>query len=149
MRADQFGPGALAGILLAVGFFLFFGIAFAVFMAVVKDFVVPVMYLRNVPATDALRIFRRELLAGHVGAFLLFYLMKIVLGMAAAGIAVVALCLTCCMAALPYIGSVFFLPISVFFQCYNLHFLEQFGPQWQVFPREEVDEGIPDYTGAY
>jgi hypothetical protein len=150
MQADQFGSGALAGILFAVGFFLVFGIAFAVLMTVIKDFVVPVMYLRNVPARDALGIFRRELLAGHLGSFILFYLMKIVLGLTAGIIILLGVCFTCCIAALPYLSSVFFLPITVFFQCYNLHFLEQFGPQWRIFPRAEPqDEALPDYTGAY
>jgi hypothetical protein len=67
-----------------------------------------------------------------VGSFILFYLMKIVLGIAITIIGMMAVCLTCCMAAIPYLGTVILLPLIVFARCYPLCFLEQFGPQWRI-----------------
>ena len=134
IQAEQIGTRGIVAIAWAGAFFVSVGIAFAIFMAVVKDFVVPIMALRNVRPLAALGIFRRELLAGNLGVFVLFYLMKIVLGIGGVFAAGLAICLTCCVAYLPYIGAVILLPISVFFQCYTLCFLEQFGGPWRFFP---------------
>jgi len=41
-------------------------------------------------------------------------------------------CLTCCVALLPYVSSVVFLPVHVFFRSYSLCFLEQFGEEWRI-----------------
>ena len=41
-------------------------------------------------------------------------------------------CFTCCVALLPYLSSVAFLPIFVFFRCYSLGFLAQFGEEWRI-----------------
>ena len=43
-------------------------------------------------------------------------------------------CLTCCVAGLPYVGSVVFLPIYVFFRGYSLYFLAQCGEEWKMLP---------------
>ncbi len=100
------------------------------------------MYRHNVCAWPALRIFAREILAGHVGVLLLFYLFCACLGIAAAMLIIVAGLLTCCcgwcLVSLPYIGTVVTLPLWVFFRCYSLYFLAQFGPEWQLLPDEPV-----------
>jgi hypothetical protein len=134
IQARQFGPRAIAAIAGAGGFFLVFALVYGVFMAVVKDFAVPVMYVRNLRPMDALAVFRRELLPGNLGSFVLFYLMKIVLGIAAGFVVLIGTCATCCIASLPYLSSVAFLPVTVFFQAYTLRFLEQFGPNWRILP---------------
>jgi hypothetical protein len=59
--------------------------------------------------------------------------MKIVLGMVVGFFAVALTCLTCCIVAIPYVGSVILLPLTVFMQAYPLYFIEQFGPTWNVF----------------
>jgi hypothetical protein len=41
------------------------------------------------------------------------------------------------MAAIPYVASVVFLPVGVFFRAYPLAFLEQVGPEWRLL-RDEV-----------
>ena len=54
-------------------------------------------------------------------------------------------CLTCCLAALPYVGTVFFLPFLVFVRSYSLYFMEQFGPQWTFFtdaPEDELEDDV-------
>ena len=52
-------------------------------------------------------------------------------------VVVVAVLATCCIAgclfALPYLGTVFLLPILVFERAYSLHYLAQFGRDYDVF----------------
>jgi hypothetical protein len=49
--------------------------------------------------------------------------------------------LTCCLGfillIIPYIGSVITLPISYTFRAFSLEFLEQFGPEFKLFPDSE------------
>ena len=40
--------------------------------------------------------------------------------------------MTCCLAALPYVYAVVFLPVFVFTRAYSLYFLRQFGPQYNL-----------------
>jgi hypothetical protein len=102
-----------------------------------RDFVVPIMFKRGLPAMEAFRILRNEILPGRVLPMVLFYLMTLVMGLASAILVVLVTCLTCCIAGLPYISSVVFLPVFVFFRCYSLCFLEQIGPEWRIIERPE------------
>lgn len=138
LRSGTFGPGALAALLVFTLTMLPLWIGFTVFIMLVHDFVVPIMYRRNVLVLEALGLFRREILAGHAGVMVLYVLMRIVLGIAAGIVVFVGGCLTCCIGWLPYIGSVVFLPISVLFRAYSLCFLEQFGEQWGLFPQPSL-----------
>jgi len=131
--AERFGVAAVIAIALSVILFLCYIVFFGVIGLLLEDFVVPAMYLRNARVMAAWGLFRRELLAGHVGTIILFYLMKIVLGMAIVIIAVMATCITCCLAALPYLGTVILLPLFVFGRCYTVCFIEQFGEPWRFF----------------
>lgn len=101
------------------------------------DFIAPTMYLRDVRAGEAWAIWYREVFRGHFWLLTLFYLMKIVLGLAVVITSFVAMCLTCCLAMLPYLGTVILLPVFVFTRCYTLYFLEQFGEPWRLFVYEE------------
>jgi hypothetical protein len=40
---------------------------------------------------------------------------------------------------LPYLGTVILLPLYVFNRAYVLAFIEQFGPSWQLFRRENAE----------
>jgi len=102
-----------------------------------RDFVVPIMFKRGLPAMEAFRILRKEILPGRVLPMVLFYLMTLAMGLASAILVVLVTCLTCCIAGLPYISSVVFLPVFVFFRCYSLCFLEQIGPEWRIIERPE------------
>jgi hypothetical protein len=145
IQTESFGPLGVLAIVAGAGLFLLLVLAFVIVGLLLEDFVVPAMYLRDVRTMDAWSVLRHELFAGNAGVFVLFYLMKIVLGLAIGIIAMVATCCTCCIAALPYIGTVILLPLFVFMRCYSLYLLEQFGPDWQVF----AYEGPPDYPGDY
>ncbi len=121
---------------MVIGLLLLFGagIVYLIIAVLLEDFVVPTMYLHSVPVMPAWRIVRAEVLAGNLGTIILYFLMKIVLAIAIGVIGFIATCLTCCLAAIPYLGTVILLPLYVFTRCYPVCFLAQLGPSWQFFP---------------
>ena len=132
IRAREMGGAAVAAIVVG-GVALLLGlIAFALLHAVAEDFVIPLMYLRGQTIAPAWREFRQHILAGNAGSIATFYLMRVVLGIASAMIIGFGTCLTCCIAGLPYLSSVVFLPIFVFNRAYSLYFLRQFGHQYNL-----------------
>ncbi len=133
IQQEEFGPAAVAAIVLGIVLLVSFILIAILVYALVDDFVVPVMYLRNRRVMAAWGIFWWELGRDHVWPLVLFYLMKIVLVMGIGIVALLTLCLTCCIAALPYIGTVILLPIFVFMRCYSLCFIERYGPEWRLF----------------
>jgi len=133
IRAEQFGGRALAGVLTSAALLLMLCVPLAIAGMLLRDFVAPTMYLTGQPVGPSWRMVRRQAIAGHVGSFVLFYLMRIVLGIAMGVIAVLAMCATCCIGALPYLSSVLLLPLIVFDRCYALYFLQQFGREFTFF----------------
>ncbi|MDB6147519.1 MAG: hypothetical protein JWO45_1183, partial [Spartobacteria bacterium] len=89
-------------------------------------------YRQRCSASEALRVVLR-LIGENVGVFILFGLFAIVLFMAALMIGLLAMCATCCLAALPYIGTVILLPVYVCLRAFSLFFLRQFGPEYDVW----------------
>lgn len=122
----------LKGILAGLAVMAPFGLVLALAGLFLRDFVVPVMYLRGVGVLAGFRMARRDLAAGEWGSFVMFYLMKLVLSLAAGGAIGLVSCLTCFMAALPYVSAVVFLPVHVFFRAYSLHFMAQRGEAWRI-----------------
>jgi hypothetical protein len=114
-------------ILLAVTFCLI-----AIVVGLIMKFAVPVMYRQRCRATVAFgQVWR--LVTGRPGVFILFGLFYIVLYIAAAMIGCVAACFTCCIAALPYIGTVILLPLVMFLFTFPLCFIRQFGDPYDVW----------------
>jgi hypothetical protein len=93
---------------------------------VINDFVVPIMWLRQCRVLAAWREFL-SLLGASPGAFVLYALVKIVMAVVIGLLTCVGVCVTCCIAALPYVGVVILLPLYVFPRCYSLEFLAQLG----------------------
>ena len=73
--------------------------------------------------------------------YLLFQIViKIVIG-AIVGIGFcIGICLCCasCLLMIPYIGTVILLPVLVFARAYSLYYLQQYGPDFDVF-RTEIE----------
>lgn len=132
LHARAFGPSALAGVVVAGGLLLPGALVLAVIGWLLRDFVAPIMYRWNLGTGEAWAMLRRELLPGNRWRFVGFYLMVFLLWIPASLLILAGCCLTCCVAVLPYLSSVAFLPIFVFFRCYSLGFLEQFGEDWRV-----------------
>ncbi len=134
ITSRTFGGSAVAAVFLGVCVLLPVALVMAVLQLLLRDFVATIMYVRNIPTMAAVKVFREEVLPGRGGAFLLFYLMKFVLVIASGVIIAIGTCITCCIAGLPYISSVVFLPILVFLRAYSLFFLEQMGEEWRLLP---------------
>jgi hypothetical protein len=142
IQAERFGAMAVAGILAGALLMTPAIVVLGLIAALLEDFVVPVMYLRGVRTLAAWGILWREVLPGHGWKFVLFYLMKFVLGIGVGIAAIVATCFTCCLTIIPYLGTVILLPIFVFMRSYSVYFLQQFGPGWQFF--QAVDGRLPE-----
>ncbi len=122
------GAGLVVGIILAGSVAIIGGLAWA--MAVY--FMVPIMYRQRCGAVQGLKESAGVLLA-EPGSVILFFLFKIVLAVAVMMIACVLTCVTCCLVAIPYVGTVILLPVFVFGLGYQLLFLRQFGAEYDVW----------------
>ena len=142
IRVMKFGESAATALFVAVPSFVLVMLTAGVVQVFLYDFVVPITYLRRQGVMDAWGEFRRSILEGRAGTLFLYLIFRIVLGIGAAVLAVALTCATCCITALPFVGTVVLLPISVFFRSYSLYFLEQFGPEWSFFPDGSKPEGL-------
>ena len=106
-------------------------------VALISSFMVPIMYRRRCRATEAFFEVTRLMLA-RPASFILYLLFGIVLLIAFMLVGTIVTCLTCCVAGLPYINSVVFLPILVWLLAFKLLFLRQFGPEYDVWATVEA-----------
>ena len=143
MAARRFDTAAIAGIVVAGVLLVVLVVGCGLLNQVITDFVMPIMYCRDIGVVAALRIFWEQLLPGNVAGFACFYLLRAALALGAGVFCCVAVCLTCCLAAIPYLSAVVFLPVSVFFRSYSLCFLAQFGPEWQLLPADVTPASVP------
>jgi hypothetical protein len=133
---------ALIGMLIAMGIVLL-AVPLSVAEALLEDFAVPTMYLNEPDWRDAVTRMRVAL-AGQWATVVAFYLLRIALSVGAGIVAVVVTCLTCCIASLPFIGTVLLLPVIVFLRSYVWCFYEQLGPEYRLFPVAE-QQGLSAY----
>lgn len=128
------------GVGFAGGAFVLFPLALSMLVIAwgVNVLVVPVMYVRRVRIGQAWGIVKREILPGRKGTIAVYFLATIPIMLVVGMIAGALTCATCCVAALPYIGAVILLPLTVFVRSYQICYLEQFGPGFQFFERQVV-----------
>lgn len=111
-----------------------------------EDFVVPIMSLRRCTVMEGWKVFW-GLLMSHKGAFTLYLLFLFVIGLAIGMVVVLAILVTCCCAAcifaIPYIGTVAFLPVLVWRRAYSLLYLSQYGPEFNVFMPRSTPVVVP------
>lgn len=107
-------------------------IGFGFLFGVTTYFMVPLMYVRRLRAFDAFRQVA-GLLLENPGPFILFCLFGLCLLIATVIIGGIAACATCCIAALPYIGTVIMLPVFVCLRAFGLRFIRQFGADYDVW----------------
>src|SRR6266478_2766874 len=115
--------------------------------ALIANFMTPVMYRRRCRAYEALRAVT-TLIAANPGEILLYCLFLIVLALATAIVACLVTCATCCIAAIPYIGTVILLPVFVLLRSFSLLFLRQFGPEYDVWAGFMPPEFLPILSPA-
>jgi hypothetical protein len=136
------GTGFGATAVFALVFVGLVWLAFAIYVGVVSQFMVPVMYRRRCLAREAFFDVSRLVLA-RLGPFVLFVLFGIVLVLALVVIGTIVSCMTCCIAALPYVSSVVLLPAFVWLLAFKLLFLRQFGPEYDVWATADSPPPAP------
>ena len=143
------GEGARPGTALLITFcvFLFFIACLALGLAMVLQLMVPIMYRQRCLASRAFSQTVR-LIAAHPGPVLLYMLFFLVLLIAATMISCAAACLTCCIAAIPYVGTVILLPVPVTLCTFSLLFLRQFGSEYDVWAGFMPPEFLPILSPA-
>lgn len=124
----DFGTGYVIYLVVSAGLFMLIAIAWSVAVW----FVVPVMYRRRCSAWAAL-LEVAALVAANPVPFILYVLFTLVLLMAGGIASCVLMCATCCIAAIPYVGTVVLLPLYTFYYAFTLLFLRQFGPEYDVW----------------
>jgi hypothetical protein len=134
-------------VLLAIAGWVFVILLMIIAWALIASFTMPVMYRRRCRAYEAFRA-AVSLIAAHPGEILLYCLFLIVLAVAAGLISCLAICATCCLAALPYIGTVILLPVFILLRAFSLTFLRQFGPDYDVWAIFMPPEFLPVLSGA-
>jgi len=143
-HAREMSSTAFIGLLL---FLFVFWFSIGIFIAVVSYFMLPVMYRRRCRAMEAFRDVTL-LIAHNPGSFVLFCLFGIVLILAVLMVGTIVSCATCCIAALPYIGTVILLPLFVCLRAFVLLFVRQFGPDYDVWVNFTPPEFLPVLSSA-
>lgn len=133
IKTEQFGLSFFGKLFFLLFFLIIFVLVSLLIKAVLFDFVAPLMFKKDLKVLEGFSIFYKELFKENIGSFVLFYLIKIGLSIAASFVILIGICLTCCIASLPYISSVVFLPISVFLESFTLSFLAEFGEKYNLF----------------
>jgi hypothetical protein len=119
-------------VLLVIAAWVFVILLVIIALALIASFMLPVMYRRRCRAYEAFRA-AASLIAAHPGEIVLYCLFLVVLAIATGLISCFAICATCCIAALPYIGTVILLPIYIVLRSFSLCFVRQFGPDCDVW----------------
>jgi hypothetical protein len=131
--------GIIFIVLMAICLIIPTALVFALINKFTRDFIVPIMFLRQGTCMAAWREFW-PLLTGNKGKFTIYILFQIVIALAVGVIIVAGVCITCCclgcILAIPYIGTVLMLPILVFDRSYSLLYLRQYGTGYDVFSSE-------------
>ena len=141
--AGETGSITLIGLLVFLGLFW---VSIVIFVSIATYFMVPVMYRRRCRAVEAFRDVTR-LIWHHLGSFFLLCLFGMVLILAVLMIGAIVTCATCCLAALPYLGTVILLPLFVCLRAFGLLFLRQFGPDYDVWASFMPPEFLPILSG--
>lgn len=136
-QVSHFDSSGFLGVLVVVWIGVPMVAVVAVIEVLMNDFVVPAMVERRQRVKAAWLTVWDEILSQGFGTVALYLLVKIALAAGTALLMTIAFCATCCVAALPYVGSVILLPVLVFQRCYSLCFLQQFG--WKTLPSVEPD----------
>ena len=100
--------------------------------SLIAHFMVAIMYRRRCLAREAFQV-TVSLITSYPGEITLYCLFWIVLAIAAAIISCVAVLATCCVALVPYVGTVILLPLFVCLRGFGLRFIRQFGPDYDVW----------------
>jgi hypothetical protein len=139
------GTRAWPGFAFSIGLILWLMVVFVIAISwmLVSLLIVPIMYRRRCLALQAFKEVI-DLISAQPAAIILYLLFLFALSIGIGFVVCVAICATCCIVAIPYVGSVILLPVEVFFYAYTLLFLRQFGPDYDVWAG--ISEAAPPTT---
>jgi hypothetical protein len=140
LQGAQAQPGV--GFWIGLSAFVFVAVCLAFVWAMASQLMVPIMYRQRCRARLAF-IQAMDLVASHPGQIVLYVLFLLVLAVAVVLISCAVACATCCIAAIPYVGTVILLPVPVTLGAFSLLFLRQFGPNYDVWARFIPPEFLP------
>ena len=126
---------SFAGMLLGVLLVSVIAVVIAYILLLLENFIVPMMYRFDLRATEAWRAFLPWLRA-YPGWFLLYGLFILLVAIPAIFVLALLVCCTCCIVALPYIGTVILLPVWVTYRALGPEFLGQFDPKFDLFTEQ-------------
>jgi hypothetical protein len=129
-------------VLLVIALWAFMIVLAVSVWALVANFMAPVMYRRRCRAYEAFRSVA-SVIAAHPGEIVLYCLFLIVLVLGSVLVGCVVTCATCCLAAIPYLGTVILLPLFVLLRSFSLLFIRQFGPDYDVWAKFIPPEFLP------
>jgi hypothetical protein len=123
---------SFAGMALGVLLVTILAVMIAFVALFLENFVIPIMYKFDLKATEAWSAFL-PWLRSRAGWFFLYGLFVLLVAIPACLLFVALVCCTCCIVALPYIGTVILLPVWVAYRVLGPEFLAQFDPSFDIF----------------
>lgn len=140
--------GALGPFLLLIPLLIVIPLGLLVCDVLTNDFIVPIMHKHTLTCTAAWsRLW--PLITAHTLDVFLYLLFKAVIAVALVAallfLGMITCGCACCLTALPYLGTVLLLPVPTFKRSFALHYLRQFGPEFDLFASEP--EPIQDQPG--
>ena len=130
------------GFWIGISLFVFVALCLGFIWALVYQLMVPIMYRQRCRARVAFSQ-SVNLVTSYPGPILLYVLFLLLLAVAALMISCVVTCATCCIAAIPYVGTVILLPIPMTLGAFSLLFLRQFGADYDVWAGFTPPEFLP------
>lgn len=127
-HVSDFGVGTVVYLIAVVVLFVIGALA----LTVINWLMVPVMYRQRCSAFSAFMTVVRLIMA-EPAPLILYVLFGVVVIIGGSVLSCLVTCLTCCVAALPYVGTVILLPLYTFYYAYLLLFLRQFGREYDAW----------------
>jgi hypothetical protein len=124
--------GEIAGFAALGLVYLVLAVAMIFVLFVFREFGIPLMFRNGLMARPAFWA-SMNLIRQHTGSVVVFVLLRIAIFIGVAILSLIICCVTCCIGALPYIGTVILLPVLIYVKCFTLDCLAQFGPEYDVW----------------
>lgn len=143
LSSNQDSPDTRAALLLgAVSGIGVVALPLLALRSVMRNFVFPLVVAKGLTLREAWSMFWGAA-RGHLGGLALFFLARLLIGIAGGMMALVATLLSCCIGALPILHQTIMAPFYVFERSHALYTLASLGPELSLL------EAPPDEFGGY
>ena len=135
--SDALSGLSYAAMVFGVIIMICFGLVAAFIGLMLEAFVIPIMYKFDLKATEAWKYFL-PWLKSRPWQFVLYAIFVLALVFVFLCLFALICVLTCCIVALPYVGTVILLPFYVTYRLFSIEFLAQFDPGFDLFTPAEI-----------